>query len=267
EPHADRGPDPAEARRVAIVWLTASAAGFVTLAIPMQLANEWLTIGWALEALALSVLWYRLDHPGLKYLALALGLAICVRLCFNPYLLDYYPRGSLRILNWLAYTYLVPAASLAGMWRLYGTREIERRRPWERSVLGTRAVVGALCASGAVAVVFVWINLAIFDWFATGDALTIPLERLPARDLTLSIAWGFYALVLLAIGVIRKSTAMRWVSLILITLTSGKVFLYDLAHLRDLYRVASLAGLAVTLILISLAYRRFVFRRPEEPQR
>jgi uncharacterized membrane protein len=44
-------------------------------------------------------------------------------------------------------------------------------------------------------------------------------------------------------------------------LTIGKVFLYDLGQLRDLYRVASLVGLAVSLILVSLAYQRFVFRR------
>lgn len=42
-------------------------------------------------------------------------------------------------------------------------------------------------------------------------------------------------------------------------LTIGKVFLVDLGNLQDLYRVASLVGLAMSLIVISLAYRRFVF--------
>jgi uncharacterized membrane protein len=45
-------------------------------------------------------------------------------------------------------------------------------------------------------------------------------------------------------------------------ITVAKVFLYDLGELRDLYRVASLLGLAVSLITISLAYQRFVLRRP-----
>ena len=39
--------DPAT-QRVATVWLAAVAAGFVTLAIPLQLRNEWITIGGAL---------------------------------------------------------------------------------------------------------------------------------------------------------------------------------------------------------------------------
>ena len=39
----------------------------------------------------------------------------------------------------------------------------------------------------------------------------------------------------------------------------GKVFLHDLGELEDLYRVGSLVGLAVSLIVVSLVYQRFVF--------
>jgi len=49
-----------------------------------------------------------------------------------------------------------------------------------------------------------------------------------------------------------------------ITLLSvAKVFLYDLGNLRGLYRVGSLAGLAVCLLLVSFLYQRFVFGRAE----
>ena len=50
-------------------------------------------------------------------------------------------------------------------------------------------------------------------------------------------------------------------SLFILILTIGKVFLYDLGQLQDLFRVVSLLGLAVSLILVSLAYQRFVFRK------
>ena len=59
----------------------------------------------------------------------------------------------------------------------------------------------------------------------------------------------------------KDSSGLRWISLGFLVLTIGKVFLYDLGQLRDLYRVASLVGLAVSLIAVSLAYQRFVFRR------
>jgi uncharacterized membrane protein len=59
----------------------------------------------------------------------------------------------------------------------------------------------------------------------------------------------------------RRSVGLRWLSLGFLILTIGKVFLYDLGELKDLYRVASLVGLAVSLLLVSLAYQRFVFGR------
>ncbi len=255
------GPHHEDARRTALVWLLATAAGFVTLAIPLQLDREWITIGWSLEALAMVVLWRRFDHTGLKYLAFALAAVVCARLVANPYVLGYYERSGLRILNWLTYTYLVPAGSLVGIWALLRGHEIERRRAWERPFFPEKhALLANLAASAAIAVVFVWVNLTIVDWFATGPELTIPTERMPARDLSISIAWAVFALGLLALGLWRKSTALRVTSLGLILVTCGKAFLYDLAHLSDLYRVASLVGLALSLIVISFVYQRFVFR-------
>ncbi|MGE3633048.1 MAG: DUF2339 domain-containing protein, partial [Sandaracinaceae bacterium] len=261
-----RGPAASEAKKTAIVWLTATTAGFVTLAIPLQLENEWVTIGWALEAVAMLALYRRLDHAGLKYIAYALAGAVLVRLTFNPWVLDYHPRGSMRVLNWLSYTYLVPAVCLGAMWWLLREIEVPRRRAWERSILGDKhAVLANVAAAAAFAVVFAWINLTIFDWFAETGALKIAIDRLPARDLSLSIAWALYALALLGLGMWRRSGALRVTSLLLILLTIGKVFLYDLAYLADLYRVASLVGLAISLIAISILYRRFVFTGPEEP--
>src|SRR5439155_1102654 len=107
------------------------AMGFVTVAIPLQLEKEWVTIGWALQGLALTALWVRLDHPGLKYFGLALLAGATARL-LNPAVLGYYPRPAFRIVNWLMYTYLVPAAALLATAALLEPREAARARPWER---------------------------------------------------------------------------------------------------------------------------------------
>ena len=255
-------PAQAPLRQSAIVWFAAVAISFVSVAIPLQLDREWITIGWALEGLGLIALWRRLDHPGLKWLALGALAAATVRLVANPALLGYYPRSGTPVLNWILYTYLVPAAALLGSARLLRPLEVERARAWELPCYrGGWAVGSALCGLGAIAVGFVWINLAIADLFGEGPALTLRFGRTPARDLTVSIAWALYALGLLILGMLRDLTALRWVSLATLLLTIGKVFLYDLGELRDLYRVASLVGLAVSLILVSLLYQRFVFRR------
>ena len=60
----------------------------------------------------------------------------------------------------------------------------------------------------------------------------------------------------------RGLVVLGWASLALLLGTIAKVFLHDLGELEDLYRVASLVGLAVSLFVVSLAYQRFVFRTP-----
>jgi len=248
-------------RTSVLAWLGAAALFFVSLAIPLQLERSWWTIGWALEGLAVLHLYRRVDHPGLKYLALGLFGAVGARLLINPEVLGYYDRGSWRIVNWLAYTYLVPAAALIGGVKALGPIEKERSRPWESWIYATPVSVAGVLGLVAVAVGFAWVNLAVVDWFAEGSTLRVSLDRMPARDLSFSISWALYAVMLLAVGMARRIAGLRYLSLALLVVTIGKVFLYDLGHLEDLYRVASLVGLAVSLFLVSMAYQRFVFGR------
>lgn len=250
-------------RRVSnLAWYLAAALGFLTVAIPLQLDKSWITIGWALEGVAVTYLWRRLDHVGLKYFALALLAGVAIRLVANEEVLLYYPRPSWRIVNWLLYTYLVPAAALLAAARVLAAHEIARARAWEQPLYARGYAVGAIfTAFSAACVVFVWINLAIADAFASGEMLQLRFDRTPARDLTTSIAWALYALALLTVGVRGRSRGARWLSLALMMVTVAKVFLYDLGELEDLYRVASLLGLAVSLILVSFAYQRFVVSR------
>jgi len=227
-------PDDADRLRP-LVWFAAIALGFVSVAIPLQLDKEWITVGWALEGIAVIVLWTRLNHPGLKYFGLALLAAVTVRLVVNPELLDYHERSGWPIVNWLMYTYLIPAAALLEGMRYMRGLEVERARSWEQGLYGDRRPISAIACGMA------------------------------ARDLTLSRAWALYALLLLGIGFTRDSEGLRWTSLAFLVLTIGKVFLHDLGELEDLYRVASLVGLAFSLMLVSLAYQRFVFsKRPRK---
>jgi uncharacterized membrane protein len=162
----------------------------------------------------------------------------------------------------MMYTYLACALCLGLAAWLLGPLEVQRAKRWEESLYKSGVAIGAaITATACVLVVFAWLNLAVFDYFAEGSRFVISLERLPARDLTLSIVWILYAVVLLALGMWRQSRALRWTSLIFMLLSIAKVFLYDLGQLGDLYRVMSLLGLAVSLLLISLAYQRFVFRK------
>ena len=58
----------AAARDTGRLALVAGAAlAFVTVAIPLQLEKQWITIGWALEGAALAWLYRRIPHRGLLW--------------------------------------------------------------------------------------------------------------------------------------------------------------------------------------------------------
>jgi hypothetical protein len=241
-----------------LALFAAVALGFVALAIPLQLDRQWITVGWALEGLAVFWLFGRLPHPGLRLFGAILFGAVGARLLLNPEVLHYEPRG-LPIVNWLLYTYGVPALAC-----FFGARALHlaEARPRGASVeqSGWRRLAPAVAFLGLL-IVFWLINLEIADFFSSGGFVEVSFERHYARDLAASVAWGIYAVVLLIIGIWRKGRALRYVGLGFLVLTVGKVFLYDLATLTGLYRVLSFFGLAIVLVLVSLIYQRFVVSR------
>ena len=113
-----------------LALFAAIALGFVATAVPLQLERQWMTIGWAIEAAAVWWLFGMLPHPGLKWTSgLALFLAVAARLLANPEVLRYQPRGA-PILNWLLYTYGVPAlCCLAGAYLIGSPSSAGARHP------------------------------------------------------------------------------------------------------------------------------------------
>jgi len=247
-----------------LALFAAIALGFVATAVPLQLDRQWITIGWALEAAAVWWLFGTLPHPGLKYFGLGLFIAVGVRLLVNPEVLRYQPRGA-PVVNWLLYTYGVPAlCCLAGTHLL---RRAEQRRgavPEHDYLAHDREHPGPVVGLLGLLLVFWLINLEIADYYSLGRYVDLDLSRHLARDLTRSFAWGLYALTLLGLGLWRVNRGLRIVSLGFLLLTVAKVFLYDLGQLTGLYRIMSFLALGVSLIVVSLLYQRFV-RRTEVP--
>lgn len=248
-----------------LALFAAVALGFVAAAVPIQVDRQWITLAWALEAAAVWWLFGRLPHPGLKYLGWALFGAVGVRLLANPDVLRYEPRGR-AIVNWLLYTYGVPAlACLVGAFWLRGAETRRDSAPASDYLPGDRALPQASVAFLGLLLIFWLINLEIADFYSAGRYVELDLTRHLQRDLTRSCAWGLYAITLLVIGLWRGQRSLRVVSLGFLMLTAGKVFVYDLGQLTGLYRIVSFMALGVSLILVSLLYQRFV--RSQEPAR
>jgi uncharacterized membrane protein len=248
---------PAAQRDLGRLALVAGAAlSFATVAIPLQLNNQWITIGWALEGAALSWLYRRVPHKGLLFAAAALLAVVFVRLALNPSVLVYEPRGSLRIINWYLYTYLTCGAAMlaAASWLSKTDDRIAPQIPRTSSLLPVAAVI----------VLFLLLNIEVADFYATGPEITFRFGVTLAQDLTYTIAWLVFGLGLLTAGIYLHSRYGRIAAVALIAVTTSKAFLYDLGSLGGLYRVGSLVGLAVSLSLVALALQKFVLLAPKE---
>lgn len=77
------------------------------------------------------------------------------------------------------------------------------------------------------------------------------------KNVTLSAAWALYAIVLLIIGIIKKSVYARAFAIPIFGFVILKVFLYDTASLNDFYKFVSFAGLGVILLFSGYLYYRF----------
>lgn len=226
----------------------ASALFFLTLIFPVQFKNQWLTIGWALEGAALLWLYRRAPLPWLPAAGSLLLAASFARLALNPLIFRYEPRGEMPILNWYLYSYGIVAAALFAAARLVNRETV-------------RAVnLRPIFAAGGLILLFLLMNIEIADVFADGPYLVFDFSRNFARDMTYSLAWGLFALALLAAGVVRNLKAVRVAGIALMAATLVKLFFHDLARLDQLYRIGAFIGLAIMLIFASWLYQRFMGR-------
>jgi uncharacterized membrane protein len=77
-----------------------------------------------------------------------------------------------------------------------------------------------------------------------------------AREMMLSITWAGYATLLVVVGLSRKYAPIRYFAMTVFAVTIVKVFAIDLAELDRLYRVLSVMGLGVMLLMTSYLYQR-----------
>jgi uncharacterized membrane protein len=249
--------EPTGARDLGRLALVAGTAlGFATVAIPLQLNHQWITIGWALEGAALAWTYRRIPHRGLLYWSFALLALVFARLAFNPEVFGYEPRGY-RIFNWYLYTYLIcGAAMFLAAWLFAKT---------EDRITATLPRASSLLPGAGVILLFLLLNIEIADFYATGSAIAFRFGVTLAQDLTYTIGWLLFGMLLLTGGIYLQNRTGRVAAVALIAVTACKAFLYDMGSLGGLYRVGSLVGLAISLSLVALALQKFVLQSPQDP--
>jgi uncharacterized membrane protein len=224
------------------------AVTFLTIAIPLRLNTPWVTIGWLVEAGALLWLGVRKQVRFLRRLSVAaLGLGIARLVFFDRF------HTETLVFNARFATYMIAIAVLGGIVRFGKRHDLEQESP----LVGLALVTLNLLALIALT----WEASDFFDrrLLATGQTSAesaASLQLRLARDFSYSAIWLIYGVILMVVGFRRRSAFVRWQSLVLIAITIGKVFLYDVSALERGYRVLSFVALGAVLLAISFIYQR-----------
>ena len=181
--------------------LAAYAVGVLAgtiLAAVFAFDDAWLTVALALHLPALGWVEGRLRLSILRRLALAIAVAVLVRLVFNPELLRY-PLSDTPFFNWLLYGYGVPAAAFIVATRQFGSRADD--------------LLVKLLEAGSVVFSILLVTLQL--WQALGDR---PL-RFVLDDFELNAAemaaWLAMAGWLLYLDERRRRVVLRWSGILL----------------------------------------------------
>ncbi len=250
---------PAEtaARMNQLAFFGGVALFFITLIFPIQFDRQWITLGWALEGAALLWLFHRVPHPGLRLVGVGLLVTAFVRLALNPEVLKYHERSATPIFNWFLYSYGVVTVCL-----FVGAKLLAPPRN-----LVLKSNVPPILAGLGTVLAFLLMNIEIADFFTpAGSLVRFEFGGVLAREMTYTICWALFALVLIVIGIVRKIPAARYAALGLLTVTLIKLFFHDLAHLSQLYLVGAFIGVAVIAMLASFAYQRFFTASAKEKE-
>jgi len=126
----------------------------------------------------------------------------------------------------------------------------------------TRSVLEALAASTLVYLP----SLVIVDLTSMGEAIDSfePIEPGQTPQVLLSAFWSLTGVAAVILGLFRNDRRLRIGGFSLLAVAVVKVFVFDLAELDSIYRVASFIALGLLLLAGAFAYQRLRVTEPGE---
>jgi uncharacterized membrane protein len=234
---------------IELLAAVALSVSFLTLAIPLEADARWVALGWAACGAALWWFGVRVNAAPLRGLAAALAVVSLVRLVVFD-LTAYPDELVVPIFNTVALPSLGVIACLLGA--LVATERFPRR------LADVERILAGLTGLGILVVLWLALSVDVYHQFEMRDRLdidsSVDWDRL--AQMSLSVLWTVYATVLLAIGLRWQVAPLRWLAIGVYAITVGKVFLLDMAGLRELYRIIAFFVLAVFLGLAARVYQR-----------
>ena len=230
--------------------LLAIAAGFITIAIPLQLDEYWISMAWAVETVIVFYLSLKLNTGKIPLAGLIILAITIFSLFTQPFVIS--GNEAWIFLNKGAVAYLAVILALAFiLWLYYRYRD--PGTSWNNSlILALQIILNLLI------VVFLTLEIeAYYDYLRGLQQYREGYPALNSQNLVLSLVWGLHAALLVVLGFWRRLKGIRLFGLAFLCLVILKVFFFDLANLSTPNRIMSFVGLGVILLTVSWLYHRY----------
>jgi uncharacterized membrane protein len=245
------------ADRLLVYSLLGAAITFFTMAVSIQLEQNWVTMAWAVEAVVLTWVGLRSEtsaprHSSLVVFAFAVGHWLT-----DDIMASAYQKGVTftPLLNARAASCAVLVGACAGIVWLY-RQAGARIREDERAFISTAFLLAANLLALAL------LTLDLNDYFEQSKAI-LPgatsagdeLARLEnTRQFSLSVMWTLYGATALVLGILRRLKALRALALALLACTVVKVLSLDLAYYAAQWHAPLFNQTFVALMLLVAAF-------------
>ncbi len=247
------------ARLATLAWhFAAIAATLAAVAIGVWFDGPAVAVGWAMEGAAIGWLAIARGNRWLGAGSAALFVLGALRLCemlARPLAVTAWPVVNTRSLA-------VALVIGAGLWVARELRRVGAHPQTPRHVL----IIGAHVLAIA------WMSAELHALFgqraylAAADDRPVGVARAELfEQVALSVAWGCYAVALIALGMARRYAPARYLGIALFGLTIVKVMTRDIAELDRVYQMLSVLGVGGLLLLASFLYQRMARRDPVAP--
>ena len=96
-------------------------------------------------------------------------------------------------------------------------------------------------------------------WIATSELINLMdlSGSSESYKLGISIFWGIYSLLLIALGIWKQKKYLRIGAIVLFSITLMKLFFYDISHLNTISKTIVFLSLGILLLIISFLYNKF----------
>ena len=225
---------------------------FVTLAIPIQLDGNWITLSWAIEGLVLAYISFAYKYPKARIGAGIIMIITTLRLIAIDFsgITAIEDADFLPMLNTNSIIFLLSVLSLFGYAYVYKKFINKIENSFDKDVVFVTSIV-----SNILLIMLLMANAGVF---LERNAIFAGVENIEnIIGFVHSAILIVYSMIVVTAGIIYKKKYLRVFALVVFIVAILKVFIFDISMIDTVYRILSFIVLGIVLISVSFMYQKF----------